>query len=236
MEDKNCRRCSKPIEKVKSCGKENCPYWNPRDMWGTMIKRDLKLNSIDKYLVENLCNNCSDKLEDILAAFYNCKASSKELGSAGGCKDRWEYDTKTQKIKVWERSKMWEFDTEKQSLENILDSMNFNVQQNEIKSKLIKCCNLTQLCAFFIHFHHDRLKKNNLSNHTKFISLGAIDTVWNIYINLQDNQALCNFCLKFVEQLVRFRNDLAKGSGEKLCEFCGRVVWGTGLEYKKKTI
>ena len=66
---KNCRRCSRPIEETKSCGEKNCPHWNPRDLNKPMIKRDLKLDLPDKYFVENLCNSCSDKLEDVLNAF-----------------------------------------------------------------------------------------------------------------------------------------------------------------------
>ena len=45
---------------------------------------------------------------------------------------------------------------------------------------------------------------------------------------------LCEWCIKFTNQLIKFRIDLTKGSGEKLCEFCGRTIWRTAAEYKTK--
>jgi hypothetical protein len=55
--------------------------------------------------------------------------------------------------------------------------MNFSPRQNEIKIKTIRCCDLTQLCAFAIQFYHDKLKESNLSENTKYFSFGAIDTI-----------------------------------------------------------
>ena len=101
-------------------------------------------------------------------------------------------------------------------------------------SKPIKCCNLTQLCATIAQFHHDRLKASGQNNEKDYFSFGAIDTIWNLYVNLWDNQALCEWCLKFTDQLVKFGNDLAKGSEEKLCEFCGRTILGLANEFQKE--
>ena len=125
IEEKICRRCSKPIELVKSCGQVDCPFWNPRDMWGKDIKNNLGIKEIDKHLVENLCNRCSDCLENALQAFYNCKTVTKDFHVVGGHKGKWESDNQTQIIKIWEVSKIWEFDLKENSLENILNLMNF---------------------------------------------------------------------------------------------------------------
>jgi hypothetical protein len=71
MKNKNCRRCSKPIEKIKSCGEADCLYYVPGGNYGGMIKRDLKINLSDKLFIKNLCNACSGKFEDFLECFYN---------------------------------------------------------------------------------------------------------------------------------------------------------------------
>ena len=136
--NKNCRRCSKPIEEIKSCGGKNCPAFNARDIWKPSIKRDLEIDLVDKYFVRNLCNNCEDLLEKTLNTFLNCKIgekSIKELEKESGGKFTYEieggneglhtHDAKSQIIKIWEGSEIYEFDLKKENLENILNSMNF---------------------------------------------------------------------------------------------------------------
>lgn len=78
MKRTSCRRCSKIIEEIKSCGEPNCPAWNPRDLSRPMIKRDLNIDLPDKYFVENLCNNCSDIFENLLTAFHTVKVNERQ--------------------------------------------------------------------------------------------------------------------------------------------------------------
>lgn len=135
LENKKCRRCSKDIEKVKSCGEVGCPCWNPRDLSRPAIKRDLNIDLLDKYFVENLCNSCSDKLEDTLDVFYKYWTIGRnreefgnkniEVNAEGGHKGRYFFDTKSKTIKIWEGSNFQEFDLKRESLENILNSMGF---------------------------------------------------------------------------------------------------------------
>lgn len=104
-----------------------------------------------------------------------------------------------------------------------------------MESKQINCCNLTQMCAGMAHFHQGMLNKHNSqTDHVYTFSFGAIHTIWNIYANLRDNQVLCETCLRFSDLITKLRIDLGKRAREKLCEFCGRSIWGLATEYKKE--
>ncbi|MCE8163402.1 MAG: hypothetical protein I3273_04955 [Candidatus Moeniiplasma glomeromycotorum] len=137
-EENKCRRCPKFIEETKKCGGKDCPVFNARDIWKSAIKEKWGIDLVDKYFIENLCNNCEELLEKTLTTFNNFKLGTeatkefeKESGGKftyeidGGQKGRCSYDIKLQTIKIWEDDKVYEFDLKKESLENILNSMNF---------------------------------------------------------------------------------------------------------------
>jgi len=110
MESKNCRRCSKPVEKVKTCGEANCPYYVPGGNFGPLIRRDLKIYLENEYFADNLCNKCSDKFEDVLVAYYNCRTMGRtpeefndetiEVNAQGGHQGKYFCDAKSKKIKI----------------------------------------------------------------------------------------------------------------------------------------
>jgi hypothetical protein len=110
MESKNCRRCSKLVEEVKNCGEANCPYYVPGGNFGPLIRRDLKIYLASEYFVDNLCNKCSEKFEDVLAAYYNCRTIGRtpeefnneviEVEASGEHQGKYSFDAKSKKIKI----------------------------------------------------------------------------------------------------------------------------------------
>ena len=105
------------MEKCIHCGKnsrggQTSEYYNNTGIWLPKFQTDIDI-SLSEEQLKSLCDNCAILADNLLSAYYNCRKAAREFGVAGGLRNRWEFDTRTQMIKFWENDRRWEFNIKK---------------------------------------------------------------------------------------------------------------------------